>query len=245
MLYDKNMFKLLPIGLVILAMVGVVGFLIISRQNQANKLTPAQSLEQLVKNKSIIVTPAPNQSDLERIKILEEVVTVLAQKVNITPAAGNTSFDDRVKTLEKTVQDLQSQVNGVSPTITQTAPQATKSPAYIPLGWVGSSTNTDWTSVSTQSFTFDPADYPGYSGVSFEVSLRAYQGNGQAFARLYNNDDNVSYSQSEISTSAQDYTWVSSSKFKLPGTKKTYILQLKSLTGYEAGLQNARLKVSF
>lgn len=248
-MYDRDMLiKYLPIGLVVILMVGAVGFLIISRSNQAPKLTPAQSLEQLVKNQNIATAPIPEKSDADRLRTLEEVVTALAQKVNVTPSASqNTSLEDRVKTLEKEVDDLQLQVGDVQPTATQqaAAPTVAKSPVYIPLGWTGSSSVMDWTVITTQSFTFDPADYSGYSGVTFEASIRPYQGNGKAFARLYNSNDGTAILNSEVSSATENYTWVSSSSFKFSSAKKTYQLQLKSLTGYAAEIQNARLKISF
>lgn len=230
-------------------MVAMVGGLLYLRFFQGQSSAPIPVLNQISAGSSA----APTSSPLEgRVQALEEAVILLAQKVGSTAASdvidkassGN-SYEERIKTLEATVNDLQGQITQLKQSSSQTTQTTStnKAPLYIPLGWSGTTTSTNWTVISSQSMTIDPGDYPGYTSMQFEVSLRAYQGNGKAFARL-SNDDGTSIIASEVSITSGDYTWVSSSSSTLPG-KKTYKLELKSLTGYEAGAQNARIKVNF
>lgn len=191
---------------------------------------------------------------------LDQLEKAVAKMISQTPLISPTSTSDSVKSqpanldarlnnIESSIASLQSSVNSLKSTTETTETTSTsttkKSPVYIPLGWQGSASSTDWTSISAQSFVFDPADYPGFTSVTFEANLQIYQGNGTAYARIYNSTDSGAVYGSDISTTSQDYKWVSSSNFNLTNAKKTYILQLRSNTAYASMMQNARLKVNF
>lgn len=208
----------------------------------------------IIKNQPSIQTATEagvQTADGGRFKSLEEKVQKLGE---ITQVAQSTTIYDLVKNLEKAVEDLKSRVSKLEqtppPPQPPQQPQATQSPTnkaplYIPLGSSGATQALDWTSISSNEVVIDPADYATYSNMYLELSLRAFQGNGKAHARLFNKTDGTALISSEVSTSNQDYTLLTSSGFKLPSGKKTYILQLKSLTGYEATAQFARIKVTF
>lgn len=164
----------------------------------------------------------------------------------------NKSLEDRIKLLEASLtvlerrQDIVEKASGITTGSTTTSGSTgALPPSYIPLGSGGSTSATDWTSVDNLDVIIDPADYPGYKSMRLEVSLRTFQGNGQAYARLYNNDDGLAIPTSEVSTTSQDYNWQNSATFKLNSGKKTYKIQLKTLTGYEASVQSARIRVNF
>lgn len=158
------------------------------------------------------------------------------------------SAEARITTLETKLQVLQKRIEqlekGTAPTTTtQSAP---KSPSYVlALGSSGGVTTQDWSGLSSLSVSVDPADFPGYKSFQLEVELQQFQGNGTAYARLYNNTDKLAVFGSETSTSSFNYTWVSSQTFSLPSSKKTYILQLKTTTGYTASANNFRIKVNY
>lgn len=247
--YDEYMIKFLPIGVLIFLVVAVGGFLWIKR----SETKPTQQIKQLkdISGQTNINTFAPVSND-DRIKILEDAVIVLAKKVNgeSGSTSATTGLDSRVSSLEDKVTALQRQISQPQPKMTPIPTSAVNSsvkqpPSYIPLGWVASSSALDWTTVTTQSIIIDTNDYPGYTSAVFEAFLMPYQGNGKAYARLYNGTDTQSIGGSEVSVSAIDYTWVSSSNFSLPSGKKTYNIQLKTTTGYASTVQNARIKIIF
>lgn len=163
------------------------------------------------------------------------------------PAGGLT--ETRITTLETKLQVLQKrieQLEGKTGTTTTTTQTSTKSPSYLlALGSSGGVTTQDWSSLSSLSVSLDPGDYPGYKNFQLEVELQQFQGNGTAYARLYNNTDKLAVFGSETSTSSFNYTWVSSQTFSLPSSKKTYILQLKTTTGYTASANNFRIRVNY
>lgn len=239
------MLKLLPIVVAVSFIVGISGYLIFFKSSAPK--TPLL-LQSTIKNGK---AESPIE---ERIKTLEDTVVLLGKQVtqpgaDTTPAADNqtpppaasTNLESRLKSLEDSISSLQKQLTDQESKTTSVS----QAPSYIPLGWVGAATSLSWTVIANQEISINPADYPGYSSMQFEVYLRAYQGNGKAYARLYNNTDGTALLSSEVSTSSQDYTWLTSSKFSLPSGQKAYRLQLKTLTGYEAGAQNARIKVNF
>ncbi len=240
------MIKLLPIVLVILLILGALAYFRFYKLQSPP--TP-----------SIVSNLTNSPTEQERISSLENKVEVLARQVadeestTSSPApksSPNTTTEQKVKSLETTVAALQTQINqlkisGITSSSTQTTTSTPKAPVYIPLGWVGAVSSTNWATITSQELAIDPANYPGYKSMQFEVNLRIYQGNGTSYARLLNNNDGTAVTNSEISTTSQDYTWISSSTFTLPSSEKTYRMQLKSSTGYEAGVVNARIKVNY
>lgn len=228
-------------------MVGFVLYLRFSTSDQSASTTKTTS--------SILNKSSDSGSTPDRLRDLEEAVALLSQKSTIpkesedlTSSETGSSIPDnlsaRLKNLEDSVADLKKKVNSQSSS-TSIQTSTPKAPTYIPLGWTGSSTATDWAGISTQEIVIDPADYPGYKNFQFEASIRIFQGNGKAFARVLNQTDGTALLSSEVTTTSQDYTWASSGTFTIASSKKTYRLQLKSLTGYESSIQNARLRINY
>lgn len=176
------------------------------------------------------------------------IISPITQQPETVSIASST-IDDRVSTLEIKLSVLQKrieQLEGKTGTTTTTQTTTSKSPSYaFALGSSGGVTTQDWSSLSSLSVTLDPADFPGYKSFQLEVELQQFQGNGTAHGRLYNNTDKLAIFGSETSTSSFNYTWVSSQSFSLPSSKKSYILQLKTTTGYTASANNFRIKVNY
>lgn len=241
---------LLPIGVVVaIVVIFVGGRLFLSSRSLSSPSAVTNVLTQTATAPKTATTSATLD---QRIAELEFSVSDLLKQIKgLTPSSSTQvsgNLEVRVKTLETSMADLVNRVTALEQKGTTTTSSTTtitsKAPSYIPLGWSGSSNSTNWTSISGQEFIINTSDYPGYTSMQFEVSLRIFQ-NGQSFARLEDKDAGTSILSSEVSTTSQSYTWVTSSSFQLPAGSKTYRLQLKSLTGYSADVQNARIKVNF
>lgn len=181
-----------------------------------------------------------------RLDRLEEKVASLSASKNVVTGSQTLITQDQFKTVETTIRDLQTRVSHLetgSPTTTQ--PSVSRSPTYIPLGSTGSTQTLDWTSIATLEADIDSADYNGYSNMYLEINIRSFQGNGKAFTRLFNKTDGTAVANSEVSTTSSDYTTLISSGFRVSSGKKTYRIQLKTLTGYAADVQFARIRVVF
>ena len=240
------MFRILLIlgVLVITAAFIVVRFII---GNQSSRV-PTLSLDSFTIKEKAAEQVATTSGALEnRVRELEFSVTDILNQKPTASTSPTTSLDNRIKALEASINDLSTRIakleTGSSTTTSTTT--STKSPAYISLAASGSSSVGDWATVSGTVVTIDTGDYPGYTSMQFEANIQIFQ-TGIAYARISNKTDGTSILSSEISTTATSYTNVTSSKFSLPGGKKDYQLQLKSLvTGYAASVQNARIKVNF
>lgn len=239
------MIKLLPIGLVVILMVSALVYFRFFRNSAdfAGDISPTSLLQTLPQSSS--------GSTDSRLKAAEDSITILAKKL-VSLTQSDTNLEGRVKTLENQVNQLKSSTSQVQ-TTTQTsattpAPTSVatkKSPLYIPLSSGGSANDQNWYTIAGYEASIDPADYPGYTSMQLEVSLRLVEPTGTAYARVYNATDNSAVSSSEASTTSSTIVLTSSSGFTLPAGRKTYRMQTKSSNNIEIQLQNARIKVNF
>jgi hypothetical protein len=244
--YDGDMLRLFPIFIAMALIIGAsIYFLFFRSQTHI----------------AGIVLPNSDGSDsLEiRISALEESVNKLAAQISVSPKPASSAspgggsineskladLDNKMGSLITRMNQLEAQKTTSSTSLTSTAPttSTSKYPQYIyPLGYGGSSSAADWTEITTLTITIDPSLYPGYKDMKLEAYIRVKDGNGKAYARLYSSTSPVVLS--EVSTTSFQNTWTSSGGFSLSG-KKTYTFQVKSLTGYEAYLENARVVVNY
>lgn len=240
------MVKFLPILFVVLLALGVIGWRLLSGSSPAPSLT----ISSTPSSRQPLSTPSSTLED--RVKELELSVTDLLKKVNSQTGTisqtGTGNIDIQLKNLQASVDDLKSRVgkleSGSSSTTSQASSSTKKPPLYIPLASSLTVSSSSYSEAGGSSFSIDPGDYPGYSSVQLEGNLKVASGNDKAFARV-KNPDGTSILSSEVSTSSQTSVWVSSSGFSLGSGNKTYKIEMKTLTGFGATLENARIKVNF
>ena len=167
----------------------------------------------------------------------------LADIIEASLSAVNKRIDDLAK--NKQTLPVSSQITPTTAPTTSTSTSSGPKVSYIPIGYTGSGTySSDFGAISGYETTIDPANYPGYKKMVLEANFRIFQ-NGTAAVRLFNKTDGVAIINSDLSTTSQSYTTVTSSGFTLAGGSKTYTIQVKSTTGYAVELQWARLRVDF
>lgn len=243
------MIKLLPLVVLVAVVLGVFVYFNYFKQGSPQNLV--QSLETQV-----------DKNYEQRIKTLEGAVLELASKVGVSTSVSSsngakdsqssaTNTESRLNNLEVGVSDLQGRVKklegGASANLSSSPQTQTKSPpVYIlSLGSGDSTKALDWTVANNIDITVDPANFPGYTSMQLEAQIKVLSGNGKVFARLYDSSAGTAVLSSEVSTAAENFSWVSSQTFTLGSGKKTYKFQIKTLTGYEASIQAARIKVNF
>ena len=112
----------------------------------------------------------------------------------------------------------------------------------IPLG-SGSTSKSDWENLISTETVINPAVYGSILEAYLIISLKNPTKNGQVEARLYNvTDNNVVYG-SHVVMNGQTEQTITTQKFALPSASKLYRMQLKSTLGYDASLENSRLKI--
>lgn len=241
---------LLPIAAIIL----VIGFSIwklspyFSQKNPEPKTSQTSEINVQTPKPGPIDSPFPSISpettpDPQLLKRAEDLDSALSQISDL---------ENRVKNLESTITGLTTSVykleqkSSPSPSPSAAAPTV-KTPIFIPVNSAGGSVNsTSWTSLTSGSITLNPSDFPGYTSMNLIITLNVYQGNGKAYARLANSSNGDGISTSELSTTSENATQVTSGAFTLPSGQASYTIQLKTLTtGYPSIAGSSFIKVNF
>jgi len=146
-------------------------------------------------------------------------------------------------------QKLASQVSA-TPTITAApkAPTPTarvkiKSVGYVPVPGAGSTLLTNWTVLAGTDFYLSKADFPGLTEVYFEANVKLLNGNGIAYVRIFDVSHSIAVDGSELQTSNQTSTFLSSKKISLWEGFNHYQIQAKSLTADTTVYESGRLKM--
>lgn len=246
------MVKLLPLGLVVAIMLGVLFYIRFNRSQPSDPKTPSQSVGVSTGLSTLLPSKGSADDTSRRLRDLEETVTLLTKKVTSTAAPSGDSAtytttynDSKIKSLEDSVANLQKEVETLKGSQSTTTTTSSKAVVYIPLGSAGSSTDQNWSTLEGYQVSLDPADYPGYKSMQLEVNAKLAQSVGTGYVRLYNVTSGSAVSSSDASTTASVYTLATSGSFTISSGRKTYQLQLKTSDGFELYLQSARIKVNF
>lgn len=126
---------------------------------------------------------------------------------------------------------------------TQTIIQTPQKEIFIPLG-SGSAKSSTYTDLSGVEVSIDTTKYPPIDYMDFEASIWVTNGNGKAWARIINVNDNNPFIESEISSTSSSGTYRISSKIPFVYGPKTYRVQAKTdITDYAANVSNAVIKI--
>ena len=151
-----------------------------------------------------------------------------------TPSSESKIGSGETKTETKTIVEKQTQ------TIIQTAQKE----IFIPIG-SGSGSSATFTDISGLKVTIDTNKYSAIESVVFEATLWPEGGNGRAYARIINTNDNNPFIESEISNSSASGELKTSVKIPIPSGQKTYGVQAKTdITNFPAHVENARIKIT-
>lgn len=136
------------------------------------------------------------------------------------------------------------EVSTKSSSVTTTSPTKSLSTSYIPISAIYSTTNITWTDVpGSDTYVDSYNDYGSSAVVRFEISLKVNQGNGRAYARLWDDTNKVSPNNSEIYTESGEYTTQITQPISMWRGNNLYKIQVKSLNGSEAYINGAKLKI--
>lgn len=145
--------------------------------------------------------------------------------------------------------DSLTSVTPISISPTPTIKQAISVPkikmaSYIPIPGNGETLSTSWTDIAGTDFYIDKKDYQSLVDARLEVNLHLKNGNGKAFVRLYDATNNRGVDGSEVSTSEQTPTFVSSGALSIWSGTIHYKIQAKSLTADTTVFDSGRLKLT-
>jgi hypothetical protein len=176
------------------------------------------------------------------------VGTVAGESQTLTQNEIDTCGDECKKIVEELISRAVSTISATSktsikPTVIK---QEGKRTAYIPLAGPITSTSTDWTDAAGTDVYIDLVnDYGKSTWVSWEAFLKIANGNGQAYARLYDVTHGIAVNGSEVSVASGVSTQVVSGELKFWSGKNLYRVQIKSLNSFVATFESGRIKINY
>lgn len=126
---------------------------------------------------------------------------------------------------------------------TQTIIQTPQKEIFIPLG-SGSTKSNTYSDLSGVEVSIDTTKYPPIDYMVFQASIWVTNGNGKAWVRIINVNDNNPFFESQISSSSATGEYRTSAKIPFVYGPKTYRVQGKTdITDYAANVSNAMIKI--
>lgn len=113
---------------------------------------------------------------------------------------------------------------------------------YIPLGQ-GSTESQEWVEIPGAEAVINKNNFLKIKSVIFEVSLRIPTGNGRVYAKLFNVTEKHDVWFSEVWAESSQSKREESKPLTLGSGRHLYRVMMKSTMGYEAILDQARLKI--
>ena len=115
---------------------------------------------------------------------------------------------------------------------------------YVPLGFSGSSDSREWKSLPTTSVGIDWGQYEGGDVTVFwEAFARVHQGNGAALVRLFDETNGIAVPGSEMQASSEGFVHLKSGEIFPWAGNNIYVVQVKSLTGYEVFYEGGKIRI--
>lgn len=114
---------------------------------------------------------------------------------------------------------------------------------YIPFSNSGSTTNRDWTDLSGTETIIDWSEYGSNYTVTWDAYAKVFQGNGKTRIRLFDKTHGIAVPNSELETSSENTVHLVSGELSVWSGTNTYLVQVLSLTGYEAFFESGRIKI--
>lgn len=169
----------------------------------------------------------------DRLIKIEEQLIFLAfqQEKKLEPITASGDLGKPAE-IEKTSTTVRSAISVPTSAVT--------SEVFIPLG-SGSTSSTEWVDTGAQAYV-DTSIYPRLRDeVYLQASLKS--NSGVVFARLVQRNEGGVIGSSEISHNTPVSTFKTSASFSLSEGNKLYMVQVRSETGQEVFMENARLRL--
>jgi hypothetical protein len=170
-------------------------------------------------------------------------------KISAIPIQENECSSSCTDLIQKTFSSLPTPEPSLStPTTvtssTKTAPsKKAKTISYLPVPGSGSTSENKWANLSGTEFYFNPDDYSNLKSAYFEANIKLFNGNGQAFVRLFDVTAGVEVWGSEVQTNSQNSTAIVSGNLTFRSGNHLYRVQAKSLTADTAFFNSGRIKL--
>ncbi|MDO8551753.1 MAG: hypothetical protein Q7S03_03700 [bacterium] len=188
--------------------------------------------------------PKPENTEIKRAVSVE-----LAQKDQKAADNSLVCGQDCQEKIQAEVQNAISALPTSAPgtrtvyiTGTQSSAQ-TSNVIYFPIGSSGVTSNLTWADIPSTDFYFNLADYPKLKNVTWEVSLRSFEGASNVYARIYDVTNSRAVDGSELTTTSEFSVLLRSGNLTIWQGNNLYRIQAKTSSGHPVYLDAPRLKV--
>lgn len=172
----------------------------------------------------------------------------------VIEGSNNISYIDRCgdeckKQIEEIISNNKQEI--VNTVVITPAPVATvkakAQTAYIPINGPISTTSMDWQDAYGTEFYLDyNTDYGKTAYANWQAFLKVADGNGTAFARLYDVTNKIAVNGSEVQVSNNgELTQSISGALSFWSGNNQYRVQIKSLNGYATTFGSGRIKIIY
>jgi hypothetical protein len=188
----------------------------------------------------------------QKIRRIENLLAAVTT-TQVSPESGKKEIqridicgEDCQKQIGEQVSKAVATISGATKETIKEAPETQSKTSYIPLTGPITTTSVDWIDAAGTDVYIDLVnDYGSNTYVSWEAFLKIANGNGLAYARLYDATHGIAVNGSEISTATASSTQISSGKLSLWAGRNLYRVQLKSLNSFEVTFGSGRIKISY
>lgn len=179
-------------------------------------------------------------------KTKEPVIQTVSQSVDQCGEECKMQID---KKISESISTISGTTKEIVKTITITpAPVKTKAQtAYIPIAGPITTTSSSWYDAPGTEFYLDyNTDYGKSAYANWDAVLKVKDGNGTAFARLYDVTNKIAVNGSEVSVSnSGNLNQTISGGLSFWAGNNLYRVQLKSLNGFEVTFGGGRVKIIY
>lgn len=158
----------------------------------------------------------------------KETIAPLVENEIIFPTATPTILLSPTPTLKPAIVTTTKKVRSIS---------------IIPIPGSGTVQDSSWKDIPGTEFILNTEDYPTLTGAYLEVNMKLFNGNGMAFIRLFDITAGIEVWGSEVKTSSQNFTVITSDKLILRSGNHQYRIQAKSLTADTTVYNSGRIKI--
>lgn len=240
--YDEGMGKVKTIGLVILVVLlaGDVAYL---------------NWKTLGEKRSVAVIKEEGVSPDGEVDSREWGSGEVAKQGVLTGDDDNEVDDCGKACVEKLIDEKLADAEGVDESVPTATPTPTSTVQVVSTPTVsqsrvetvslaaGSASGGDWVKVGGSEKWLDVALYGELVSATWQGWLEVKDGNGIAYARIYDATNNRAVDGSEVSNSSAKKASFYSANLSLWRGQNQYYIQVKSSTGYEVSVEGAKLKL--
>lgn len=242
---QKGFIAAIPIIIILIVVGGIAGaFIFLNIRSEGNRESSS-----LLKKEA--VTSTQTESEIVVDSTLE--AATLSSEISLPSGDCDSScrayIDAKIANLRtellQKINSIPTQTVEKVTTSTSTSTSAQFKELFVSMGIGGSTQSISWTDVPSSDITFDSASYPGAKEFYFVAHMNSDAPDRTAYARIYDATSFVGVIGSDISTKSLTSTLVQSGKLTMSSGSRTLRVQVHSLNGNLAEIDNPRIKVVY